>query len=143
MNIIYRQAEIKDSEILAKLSMQLGYQSTEENILNRLITILGNNDNYLLVAENGNNVIGWIHGYYSLRIESEPFVEIGGMVVKKDFRRLGIGKNLIEKTKEWAESKNVKKLRVRCNVIRKETHKFYEKLGFNEIKEQKIFDMNI
>ncbi|HAD98712.1 MAG TPA: GNAT family N-acetyltransferase, partial [Cryomorphaceae bacterium] len=31
--------------------------------------------------------------------------------------------------------------RVRCNVIRRESHRFYEKIGFTENKEQKVFDI--
>jgi GNAT superfamily N-acetyltransferase len=56
------------------------------------------------------------------------------------YRRQGIGKVLTEKVTKWAKQSKVRKIRVRCNTTRSETHKFYEKLGYTETKEQKIFD---
>jgi GNAT superfamily N-acetyltransferase len=86
-------------------------------------------------------IIGWIHGIYSLRIESDPFVEIGGLVVDKDHRRLGLGKSLVEKIIEWSWLRNCRMIRVRCNIIRKEANVFYKNIGFNEIKEQQVYDL--
>ena len=140
MKLLIRNAEIKDSQSIAELSGQLGYLSNKENIKNRLTEILRNSDNCVLVALENETIIGWVHGFYSPRIESDAFVEIGGLVVDEKYRKNGIGKNLIKQVHNWSDSKKCQKLRVRCNVIRKETHVFYEKLGFKIVKEQKIFD---
>ena len=93
---------------------------------------------FCVIASN-EKIVGWIHGFYSLRIESDFFVEIGGLVVDENFRKNGIGKKLVDKVMEWSKLKNCEKVRVRCNVIRKESHKFYENIGFEINKEQKIF----
>lgn len=143
MEFFLRQAELNDVEFISKLSNQLGYKTTIEKIHNRLLEILNNTDHCIYVCVGNENVIGWIHGFYSLRVESDSFVEIGGLVVDENYRRNGIGKILVEKVIEWANSKNSTKIRVRCNAVRKETHIFYSKIGFNETKEQKIFDMKL
>jgi GNAT superfamily N-acetyltransferase len=88
-------------------------------------------------------MIGWIHGIYSLRVESDPFVEIGGLVVDKDFRRHGSGKLLVNKMIEWSLSRNCHLIRVRCNIIRREANAFYGAIGFNEIKQQKVYNMKV
>ncbi len=44
---------------------------------------------------------------------------------------------------KWTQFKGINKLKVRTNSIRIETHEFYRNLGFKEIKEQKIFDLNL
>jgi GNAT superfamily N-acetyltransferase len=143
MNIFSREAELKDVEFITELSNQLGYKTTIEKIQARLSEIFNNNDNCIYVIIGNENIIGWIHGFYSLRVESDSFVEIGGMVVDENFRRKGIGKMLVKRVIEWAHSKKSNKIRVRCNTLRKETHVFYNNIGFIETKEQKIFDMKL
>lgn len=143
MKILIRIAEINDSEIITELSNQLGYETSNYEIQTRLKMILENLDNCIYVAVENGKVVGWIHGFYSLRIESDFFVEIGGLVVNENYRKSGIGKKLVARVTEWAKIKNCEKIRVRCNVIRKESHLFYERIGFKINKEQKIFNKNV
>lgn len=140
MQILIRIAELNDSEFITELSNQLGYETRNTDIQNRLKEILKNTDNCIYVATVNEKIVGWIHGFFSLRIESEFFVEIGGLVVDENFRKSGIGKKLIDKVIEWSKLKDCRKVRVRCNVIRKESHRFYENIGFEINKKQKIFD---
>lgn len=144
MEIVVREAKVNDSESITELSNQLGYQSLGRDIQNRLKIILEHPaDNCVFVATKSAKVVGWIHGFYSMRIESDFFVEIGGLVINENFRRNGIGKQLVNKVIEWAELKDCKKVRVRCNVTRKESHTFYENIGFEMNKEQKIFNKQL
>lgn len=139
MQILIRIAEINDFKPITELSNQLGYKTQNADIKKRLKKVLENTDNCVYVATENEKIVGWIHGFYSLRIESDFFVEIGGLVVDENFRKNGIGKKLVDKVMEWSKLKNCEKVRVRCNVIRKESHKFYENIGFEINKEQKIF----
>lgn len=143
MQVLIRIAEINDSESITELSNQLGYETRNIDIQNRLKKILKNEDNCVYVATENGKVVGWIHGFYSLRIESEFFVEIGGLVVNKNFRKNGIGKKLVDKVIEWTKLKNCGKVRVRCNIIRKDSHRFYENIGFEINKEQKVFTKRV
>lgn len=139
--MVSRVAELKDSESIAGLSNQLGYETTNEKIRNRLSEILNNTDNCVFVVVDNENIIGWIHGFYSLKLESDSYIEIAGLVVDQNYRRKGVGRMLINNVTEWAQLKKNNKIRVRCNVRRKEAHLFYSTMGFVEIKEQKIFDL--
>ncbi|HKJ46930.1 MAG TPA: GNAT family N-acetyltransferase [Balneolales bacterium] len=140
MNITIRDVDLNDAFWITGLSDQLGYESKNDKIVNRLRDITANKDQGIFVVEYNNKVIGWIHAFYALRVESDPFVEIGGMVVDEQYRRHGIGTALTEKVIGWAKKRKVRKIRVRCNTTRSETHWFYERLGYTETKEQKIFD---
>lgn len=139
MSTSIRIATTNDVEYITELSCQLGYETTREKTQQRLAEILNHTDNCVFVAVNDAKVIGWIHGFYSLRVEAENFVEIGGLVVDKNYRKKGIGKLLIETVYEWSRLKECRNIRVRSNTIRKEAHQFYKKLGFTETKEQKVF----
>jgi len=138
-----REISEKDAESVATLSTQLGYESDIKQTSARIKCINNSNENCAFVALVNGEVVGWIHGFYTLRIESDPFIEIGGLIVDENYRNLKIGKQLIENVNIWAKKHQVKKLKVRCNIKRSESHKFYERLGFKENKRQIAFEMNV
>ncbi|HLA60156.1 MAG TPA: GNAT family N-acetyltransferase [Puia sp.] len=138
-----RFAEMDDARAITDLSEQWGYQSTKEKILRCLHDIRNNTDHVIYVLLHNDQMIGWAHGVYSLRIETDPFVEIGGLVVDKDFRRQGAGKFLVDKIVEWSLLRDCHMIRVRCNIIREEANAFYGRIGFKEIKQQKVYDMKV
>ncbi|NOT94268.1 GNAT family N-acetyltransferase [Ferruginibacter sp.] len=139
MELFIRAAEVEDFESITRLSYQFGYIADTKKTKERLSEIIVSNDNCAFVATDSGIVIGWIHGFYTLRIQSDPFVEIGGLVVDENYRRKGIGRLLVQKVTEWAKLKNGSTIRVKCNSIRKESHQFYISIGFKEVKEQKVF----
>ncbi|MDQ0968096.1 putative N-acetyltransferase YhbS [Flavobacterium sp. W4I14] len=138
-----REISEKDAESVAALSTQLGYESDIKQTSARIKRINNSNENCVFVALLDGEVVGWIHGFYTLRIESDPFIEIGGLIVDEKYRNLRIGKQLIENVNIWAKKHQVEKLKVRCNIKRSESHKFYEQLGFKENKRQIAFEMNV
>lgn len=133
----------QDAQSVAELSIQLGYESNIEQTLLRITQINNSNENCAYVALLENKVVGWIHGFYTLRLESDAFVEIGGLVVDSTYRNLKIGKQLIESVNLWAKKHGVKKLKVRCNTKRTESHQFYERVGFKENKRQVAFEREL
>ncbi len=141
MEIMIRPAREADYGILATLSGQLGYEADPATISRRMKEITANPDHAVFVASVAEGeVVGWIHAFYTLRVESDPFVEIGGMVVDDRHRKKGIGKQLVDHIREWATARGCRRLRVRSNVTRQETHRFYQNLGFELKKEQGVFD---
>ncbi|WP_293788253.1 GNAT family N-acetyltransferase [uncultured Pedobacter sp.] len=65
---------------------------------------------------------------------SDPFVEIAGLIVGSAYHNLKIGKQLTDRIKLCAERHQVKKLKVRYNIKRTESHQFYERIGFKAHK---------
>ncbi|HXS54873.1 MAG TPA: GNAT family N-acetyltransferase [Hanamia sp.] len=143
MDLSIRKIELKDASLVAGLTFQLGYQATEEEIKKRLREILSDEKHCAFAALDHDKVVGWIHGFYSTNLESGPFVEIGGMVVDESYRKKGIARKLVEMVEGWSIQNGYNRLRVRSNVKRKAAHEFYKKIGFNETKEQKVFDKKI
>ena len=137
MNI--RKARKSDFEKIDSLSVELGYKQEEKKIVHkRLENIINSSVDNLLVYESGNIIKGWVHFFIANRVASESFIEIGGLVVDSKTRREGIGRSLVEYVKEWAILNNYS-LRVRCNIKRENTHKFYESLDFFNKKTQYVF----
>jgi GNAT superfamily N-acetyltransferase len=129
-----------DAEALARLSGDLGYTTSDTEVRIRLGAILAHPDHAAFVAEHPDlGLLGWIHIFASLRIESGSFAEIGGLVVMEAQRRTGVGRALVEVAEQWTWERGLTMLRVRTNVSRSEAHDFYRKLDFREIKTQKVF----
>jgi N-acetylglutamate synthase-like GNAT family acetyltransferase len=141
--ISLRKVKISDSKHLTALSNQLGYSTNENLIRERILNIIERHDHCIYIAQKNNEIVAWIHAFVALRIESDAFVEIGGLVVSEVHRKQGVGKALIDEVVKWAKEKDIPKVRVRCNTIREGAHTFYEKIGFEEVKEQKVFDFDI
>ena len=100
-------------------------------------------DHTALVAEIDNTIVGWIGAAQTIMIEVVPHCEINGLVIDEHHRGMGIGKLLIENVKQWAKEKGSNKISLHCNVKRIEAHLFYHRLGFEEVKQQKNFVLNI
>jgi len=136
-----REAKFDDARAINELSRLLGYKPLTDNVLtNNLETILTSKSDKLWIFEKENQILGWIHAFSANRVASAAFIEISGMVVSPDARREGIGRRLVDQAKQWAGEQN-QNLRVRCNVKREETHKFYESVGFVLSKSQNIFEI--
>ena len=143
MEIEIRQIKPQDSAAITKLSSQLGYPLSELQIAKNIQVVLSNKDHDAFVAVHENQVVGWIGVAHTIMIEMTPYCEINGLVINEKYRGKGIGKLLIERAKQWGKEKGNTTIRLRCNVKRKETHLFYQHLGFIETKEQKNFELNI
>ncbi|MBC6111708.1 GNAT family N-acetyltransferase [Pedobacter fastidiosus] len=141
MMITVREIEERDFEEVATLTGQLNYEVNAEETLLRIKAIKSSAVDSAFVATHNELVVGWIHNFYTMRIESKPFVEIAGLVVNSEYRNQNIGKLLIEKATEWAKGYQVTSVRVRCNTMRKDSHKFYQHIGFRLTKQQMIFEI--
>jgi len=133
----------EDADAIAMLSGQLGYSISAEETAKSITAISNSNNDVVYIAVDGSKVIGWIHLFYTLRLESAAYCEIGGLVVDEAYRGKGVGRMLIEHAKPWCKTKNCNKLRVRSNTKRNAAHAFYERADFKEIKLQKVFEIKL
>ncbi len=138
---ILRPARADDVPALANLAGQLGYTVTVPDMAGRLSRLP--ESEAVIVAEASQSVVGWMQIGTAFSIESEPFVEIRGLVVDSSHRAAGVGVALIDFAKTWTRSRGFTSLRVRSNVLRTATHGFYLRRGFELIKEQKVFSCNL
>ena len=143
MEMMIRKIIPADAAAIAALSRQLGYHATEMETAERISQIENNSEHFIRLVEISTHAVGWIHAFVSLHLESAPFAEIAGLVVDEKSRNKGIGQKLIDEVEKWAVEKKLNQLRVRSNIIRKETHQFYLNRGFQLTKEQIIFDKRI
>jgi GNAT superfamily N-acetyltransferase len=140
---VIRASVIGDSMAIAELSGQLGYPASAVDIGERLARLIEHSENCVFTAVTDGQVIGWIHAFHAFRLESPAFVEIAGLVVDENSRGRHTGKELVSSVIRWAREQSVTHLRVRSNVKRDSAHAFYRHIGFEEVKDQKIFSLDI
>jgi GNAT superfamily N-acetyltransferase len=129
-----------DAQAVASLCHELGYPATPAQIERRFHWLERDPDQGLFVAQSPDGqVVGWLHTQGRHFLESEPYAEIGGLVVQTGHRRQGIGAALLAEAEEWASRHGYAELRVRSNMARTEAHQFYPSKGFRLAKTQHVY----
>lgn len=135
-----RLATLDDCPAIALLCAQLAYPCATAEMQDRLCRVLPDTAHLLLVCPDAHGqVLGWIHAFERFTVESGADVEIAGLVVHSDARGRGVGRALLRAVESWAAPRDCSTLRLGCNVIRVDAHRFYERAGFELVKSQKIF----
>jgi GNAT superfamily N-acetyltransferase len=84
-------------------------------------------------------IIGWAHGAEQRFLEAGARCELLGLVVDSGHRREGVGQRLVAAVERWAEERGLGEISVRSNVVRVESHPFYERLGYRRVKTQHVY----
>ena len=149
----YKVREIRKADIpeITRLSAHLGYPETEPAVALRLRRIMRDRrDHRVFVSVPGastaspsNAIVGWIHVFIDKLLTVGPRVEIGGMVVDDQWRGRGVGAELLLRVEQWAQNKGFSHVVVRTNVIRTRAHAFYERCGYQLLKQQRVYAKEI
>lgn len=131
-----RPAGPADTARLADLCGQLGYPTAAERVEERLAQIEANERRRVYVAEVGGAVVGWVYVYLVPSLLHDPQAEIGGLIVSEGYRGQRIGERLLRQAEQWAGEHGCHAVSVHSNVIRKDAHRFYERLGYRAVKTQ-------
>ncbi|MGB5169465.1 MAG: GNAT family N-acetyltransferase [Acidimicrobiia bacterium] len=137
-----RSARSEDAPRVAQLAGDLGYTISSASV-GTAIDRLQADEGAIFVADEGERVTGWIHVRRSHVIQTEPFAEVGGLVVDPQNRGDGIGRRLLETAEQWASANGLSVIRVRSNIVRSNAHLFYERRGYNVEKTSYTFTKNL
>jgi GNAT superfamily N-acetyltransferase len=141
--ITIRAMEAGDVPEISRLCDALGYPATSDAVARRSSILTCSTGDVLFVAIDRGVVVGWAHAFLSVLLETDPFVEIGGIVVAEAARRRGVGRLLMSAAERWAVSRGCVEVRLRSNVVREGAHRFYELLGYQRLKTQYTFTKRV
>lgn len=133
-DITTRDAEPGDIVALTGLMNQLGYPTSEHDMVKRMETIFAHPDYKTIVAVLNNEVVGMAGLYKGLHYEKNgSYMRITAFVVREDQRNLGIGKLLIIAAEEWAVTQGINAVVIssRNSEERRAAHAFYQKMGYD------------
>jgi GNAT superfamily N-acetyltransferase len=137
--MLVRAMERGDLPQVAPLVEQLGHAMALPDLERFFDAAAARPDQAILVAVDGERVVGWIHAYRTQLLYFPPFVEVAGLVVDAARRRAGAGSALLCAVERWAEETGCRQVRLRSRTTRGEAHAFYERLGYTNEKAQFTF----
>lgn len=126
-----REATAQDVPALARLAGELGYPTDEAQMRRRFERVARDGEHGAFVAETGSGrVVGWVHVHLSRNLATDIRGELAGLIVDATERNQGVGAHLLRAAEVWAKAQGAAMLSLRSNVIRKDAHRFYERLGY-------------
>ena len=87
----------------------------------------------IIVAQQDKEIVGVASIIYLQRLNrTKTEMYIPELIVTEKLRYLGIGKKLMQYCMELAKKKNCYRIRLESGNSRKESHKFYKSMGFEQ-----------
>lgn len=142
-----KQAVVDDSRYVAELAMLL-WPDNEINDLEKEMTEYIVSDKGVVFISFIKNVrVGFaqcgLRYDYVEGTESSPVGYLEGVFVKAEYRKRGIGKNLIHQCEEWAKNKGCREFASDCELNNTDSLKFHLRLGFEEANRIICFKKNL
>ena len=100
---------------------------------NKISDYFSDSQKDIIVAEQDKEIVGVVSIIYLQRlnrVKSEMYIP--ELIVTEKLRSSGIGKKLIHHCMELAKKKNCYRIRLESGNQRKESHKFYKSMGFEQ-----------
>jgi ribosomal protein S18 acetylase RimI-like enzyme len=130
--ITIRDAKLSDASSLAALMCELGYETTNTEMRQRLKPILRDARFRTFVAEIDDYVCGMIGTLtHASHEHNDCSGKIIALVVSNKWRRSGIGRALIAAAEKDFARRKVTRVSLTTRFSREEAHKFYEALGYS------------
>ena len=139
--MLIRKAEIKDLDQVIHLLYDDGLGRDRESISNKykqkylsvFSELLESKYFDIFVMEINNEIIGFYQIMYlpHISFKGSKRGQVESVRIRSDFRRNGFGTKLMQHAMEVAKKNGCSILQLTSNKKRKETDKFYKKLGFD------------
>lgn len=137
MAVTTRRAILADADALRRLNAaDLGYDHPLEAVESALRQVLASERDALFVAEVDGAVVGYVHAEEYRLIYLPLLVNVLGLAVASDRRRLGAGRALMDAVEAWARQRGASGVRLVSGTTRGDAHRFYAELGFEPVKTQ-------
>jgi len=149
IDMLIRNVETSDLEELVKLRLSFQHHMEASNPRVWRITEEGrshlredteqkliNEEGRMLVAVTEKELVGFAYGEVSHRTTYTPNVigQISIVYVREEFRRQGVGKQLVEELCQFFRSKNVEEVTLNYISGNKEAEGFWGVLGFEPVR---------
>lgn len=130
---LIRSARIGDAPDVARLLETLGYPCTRDDAAERIVTVLGDRRQHLLLAERDGHVCGLIalNMVYSVA-HGADLARITALVVGEECQREGVGKRLLREVEVLSRQAGISRIEVTSGAQREGALAFYRGCGYSE-----------
>ncbi len=142
--ITLRPMQAADAAAVARLSGELGYPATAEQMTTRLEAVRRSAatqpaEVFVACNESTGDVVGWVHVAVPAMMAIDAQPDIWGLVVASSHRGRGIGARLMAVAEAWARDRGYTSMWLRSSQHRVDAHRFYKRLGYEIVKSQFTF----
>ena len=140
MNITLRRAMISDANAIYELCRsELGYDFSLEQVESNVRRLIGDSTNLLLVAEQNNELAGFVHANSHEPVYAPKMKNVLALVVREEFRNQGLGHTLIGAVESWALETGASGVRLNSGETMNDALHFYKSMGYEYIRTQYNF----
>ena len=136
MDYYIREAQIDDADSIAKLLLQLGYETKSSDVRHMLLATNDvastTNDEVYVCVFKGDVVAVMSLIFFNYFPSAQKLCRITAIVVDDSLRGSGIGSHLIHHAKCVASTASCSVLEVTTSLKRLQTQSYYEKIGFKK-----------
>lgn len=144
MEVNIRPAVPGDCEALSQLNREeMGYDYPPEQTREKLLKLLKNSGDKILVAQYEGKLAGYLHLCDYDLLYADPLKNVMGIAVSADCRRMGIGRLLLEAGEKWAKETGAAGVRLNSGETRTGAHAFYRAMGYESHKKQLNFKKEV
>ena len=136
--LVLRTATQQDIEPMCSLleelfSIETNFRAEREKQRRALAMLIAKNDCLVLVASLNSSVLAMCSVQPLISTAQGGLVGlIEDVIVKKEFRGLGIGRNIIGKAISWASTQGMTRLQLLADSDNAPARDFYRRIGWNE-----------
>lgn len=140
MNLTLRRAMISDAKAIYELCRtELGYDFSLEQVETNVRRLIGAPTNLLLVAEQNNELAGFVHANSHEPVYAPKMKSILALVVREEFRKQGLGHALIAAVEDWAVETGASGVRLNSGENMNDALHLYKSMGYEYIRTQYNF----
>lgn len=138
MKLVIRKATQDDIQSILELLYELGrpepIDEREVKVFkNKIREYFSDPSKFILVAESGTKIIALVSIMLLRRLNRAKFeMYLPELVVKKEYRASRVGKRLITECIKLGKTKKCYRIRLESGNKRKDSHNFYNSLGFDQ-----------
>lgn len=147
LQVMIKQAGINDSKIVAELAILLWSDHEVNNLEKEMLNYIISENGTVFIYYNETTPVGFaqcsLRNDYVEGTESSPVGYLEGIYVKVEYRKLGIGKELLIRCEEWAKSKGCSEFASDCEFNNMESLNFHLLVGFEEANRIICFKKNL
>ena len=140
MNIKIRRCMISDAHRIYELCRELlGYDFTEEQVTANVRRMIRSENNLLLVAEQGDEILGFVHAHNHEPVYAPQMKSIVALAIDPSSQHQGLGHLLVGAVEDWARECGAAGVRVNSGEMMTDALGFDKSLGYEYIKTQYNF----
>ncbi|OED32357.1 GNAT family N-acetyltransferase [Planococcus maritimus] len=131
-----KSATLQEAAEAAKLALLLWPDHTLEEFVREMRQLILQDDSNVFLAYQNNEAIGFaqcqLRYDYVEGTSSSPVGYLEGLFVKKEFRKQGFAKKLVDDCEKWSKEKGCREFASDCELENEQSLAMHLKLGFIE-----------